>query len=159
MIMTLLLIILILTGVVSTLPLEITKMISRGFTWIDDSIEHSDADYARAAALAKKWSFLETEREDKCFRRLADQDSGYDYDPFQDCECEFCLGEGDSSLTECTERAAFNKQQEEAQAERDLELELVNDKLAAIGARMMRPYEHWNEDERYMEYMENRSDY
>lgn len=22
------------------------------------------------------------------------------------------------------------------------------------GARMMRPYEHWNEDERYMQYME-----
>lgn len=26
--------------------------------------------------------------------------------------------------------------------------------LAELGARMMRPYEHWNEDEAYMRYME-----
>lgn len=39
-------------------------------------------------------------------------------------------------------------------ADRNLEIELIEDKLAAIGARMMRPYEHWNEDERLMEYLE-----
>lgn len=41
-----------------------------------------------------------------------------------------------------------------AEAERALEMELVEDKLALIGARPMRPYEHWNEDEQYMQYME-----
>jgi hypothetical protein len=37
-----------------------------------------------------------------------------------------------------------------------LRMEVIEELLADLGARMMRPYEHWNEDERYMEYMENR---
>ena len=28
--------------------------------------------------------------------------------------------------------------------------------LRGLGVRLMRPYEHWNEEEHYMEYMENR---
>jgi len=38
-------------------------------------------------------------------------------------------------------------------------IEVIEELLSDLGARMMRPYEHWNEDERYMEYMENRYDY
>ena len=34
----------------------------------------------------------------------------------------------------------------------------IEEMLLELGARMARPYEHWNEDERYMEYMENRYD-
>lgn len=117
-------------------------MISRGFAWINEDEEHSDADHARAAALAKKWSELMTEAEHRRFQRMADWEDGR--------EPEF-------ESTE--EMAAWLKQQAEAQAERDLEVELVEDKLAAIGARMMRPYEHWNEDERYMQYMETRNEY
>ncbi len=60
--------------------------------------------------------------------------------------CGDCNGDG------------YDKSGERAKAARDsdrnLEIELLEDKLAAIGARMMRPYEHWNEDERIMEYME-----
>lgn len=37
-------------------------------------------------------------------------------------------------------------------------LEVIEELLGKLGARMMRPYEHWNEDEKYMEYMENRYD-
>lgn len=37
-------------------------------------------------------------------------------------------------------------------------IEVIEELLSDLGARMMRPYEHWNEDERYMEYMENRYD-
>jgi hypothetical protein len=33
----------------------------------------------------------------------------------------------------------------------------IEEMLGDMGARMMRPYEHWNEDERMMEYMENRA--
>lgn len=40
-----------------------------------------------------------------------------------------------------------------------IRLEVIEELLGELGARMMRPYEHWNEDERYMEYMENRYDY
>lgn len=35
---------------------------------------------------------------------------------------------------------------------------VIEELLGELGARMMRPYEHWNEDERYMEYMETRHD-
>jgi len=33
-------------------------------------------------------------------------------------------------------------------------LSVIEDLLSELGARMMRPYEHWNEDEKYMEYAE-----
>lgn len=42
----------------------------------------------------------------------------------------------------------------EQEAERHLEIEIVEAKLAQAGARMMRPYEHWNEDEAIMQYLE-----
>jgi hypothetical protein len=35
----------------------------------------------------------------------------------------------------------------------------IEEMLGELGARMMRPYEHWNEDERMMEYLENRHSY
>lgn len=39
-----------------------------------------------------------------------------------------------------------------------LKQEAIEELLRDLGVRMMRPYEHWNEDERYMEYMETRYD-
>lgn len=45
-------------------------------------------------------------------------------------------------------------QQQKAQAARDAEIDVIEGMLHALGARMMRPYEHWNEDERYMEWQE-----
>lgn len=44
------------------------------------------------------------------------------------------------------------------QNEKHLRIEVIEGLLSDLGARMMRPYEHWNEEERYMEYMENRYD-
>lgn len=152
-------------------------MVNRPFAWIDENIEHSDDEYTRATALAKKWSALQTAEEERRFRREYDRENGYDYDPSEDCECDFCLKHNhkcrfhldidgtctacalQTDLTECEVVTALNKERAAKQAERDLEIELVEDKLAAIGARMQRPYEHWNEDERYMEYMENKENY
>ena len=102
---------------------------------------------------------------------MADEEEGRYYDPSEDCECDFCLkanhdcnedgAEGGCShcaivtdLTECESVRDHNRQMAEREAERDLEIELCEDKLEAIGARMMRPYEHWNEDERFMEWSE-----
>lgn len=157
---------------------------SRGYTWIDDSIEHSDQDEARAAALAKKWSQLHDAEEQRQFRRQAEWEEGRSYEP--DLEpCETCGGDrllgvdgkrtrhGDlilqdwqfgvrcPSLTcedgiDVSPRVEWEREERERKAERRLEIELIEDKLERLGARMMRPYEHWNEDERYMEYMENR---
>ncbi len=37
---------------------------------------------------------------------------------------------------------------------RDLEREFIETQLDAMGARMMRPYEHWGEEERYYQWQE-----
>jgi hypothetical protein len=36
--------------------------------------------------------------------------------------------------------------------------QVIEELLSELGARMARPYEHWNEMESYMEYEENRYD-
>ena len=56
------------------------------------------------------------------------------------------------------EKAAYYAKVREKQNEPLLRLEVIEELLSDLGARMMRPYEHWNEDVRYMEYMENRYD-
>lgn len=127
-------------------------MISRSFAWINEEIEHSDQDYTRAAALAKKWSELKTQDENHSFQRMADYEEGRYYGPESCEECDACLND-DFDNCECL--IAARKHQDEKQAERDLEIELIEDKLEKIGARMMRPYEHWNEDEQYIQYMES----
>ena len=123
-------------------------MVNRDYTWINEDIEHSEGDCVRAAVLAKKWSQLESEEESRRFRRMSD-DENYGLYPCE--ECEACLV-GDEGQCEYILNA--RRLELEKQAERELEIELVEDKLDKLVARMMRPYEHWNEDERYMEYME-----
>jgi|ERR1700741_585030 len=151
-------------------------MVSRSYAWIDETIEHSEEDRIRAVTLAKKWSELKSLEEERYFNRQSDMENGYDYDRYEDCECEFCLknnhvcNKDDSNglcalcastteLTECESERKDRERRDEKRVEQELEIELIEDKLERIGARMMRPYEHWNEDERYVEYMENRSDY
>jgi hypothetical protein len=152
-------------------------VINRSYIWIDEVVEHGDLDTARAKALASRWSAIKSQIEEAGFRSQFDAEEGRDYDPFEDCECEYCLRanhdcdcDGPSTaedpggscslcatqteLTECESQAEWRQSREEARAERDLEIELIEDKLAAIGARMARPYEHFNEDETYMQYME-----
>jgi hypothetical protein len=128
----------------------------RGYTWLDEDVEHSDQDEARAKALASRWSTLHNEAEQRQFRRMADYESGYDYGPEACGDCEPCMA-GDL-VENCVELKEMAKKQLEKQAERDLEVELIEDKLEKLGARMMRPYEHWNEDERYVEYQERDRD-
>lgn len=123
----------------------------RGFTWIDDNVDHSESDEVRAEALAKRWSQLHHEEEQRSFRRQADYEDGHSGP--EACEnCLSCLNGG--SYEDCEYIKEMLKKQAAIEADRNLEIELVEDKLAAIGARMMRPYEHWNEDERYMEWSE-----
>lgn len=117
-------------------------MINRSYTWIDESVEHSDEDCAKAKMLAHMWSELATKIENKGSDRQARYEDG-DYPEFDD--------EASAS--------AFELRQE-LQAEMDqAQLDAIASKLYELGARMMRPYEHWNEDERMIEYMENRGDY
>lgn len=124
---------------------------SRGFAWVNEDIEHSEADYARASALAKKWSELTNAEEQRMFRRMAEYEDGSGRD---EEACEDCAACEAGDYGQCEYILEMARKTAELQAERDLEIELIEDKLDAIGARMMRPYEHWNEDERYMEYAE-----
>ena len=59
-------------------------------------------------------------------------------------------------------REAVQEMENSFQAEENkllLEAEVIEEMLQTLGARMMRPYEHWNEEERYMEWAESRYDY
>lgn len=56
-------------------------------------------------------------------------------------------------------RIAYDREVDAEEAKPGIEQSLIETQMAALGARLMRPYERWNEDERYMEYMENRSSY
>lgn len=115
---------------------------SRGWTWIDENAERSDEEYERLSVvndeLARQWSALYDEEEQRRFRRQADAEDGFnDYD-FEDEEDE----------------RRHRAQERIATARHDAQLAAIEGMLEENGARMMRPYEHWNEDERYMQYME-----
>lgn len=53
---------------------------------------------------------------------------------------------------------AAAEEQRNKENENATRLNVIEELLHELGARMMRPYEHWNEEERYMEYMETRYD-
>jgi len=117
----------------------------RGWTWINenDPREHTDAERATLDALARQWSALHDQEEQERFLRqgrMQDGDMDYDWD-------------------DQNERAVHEAMEQVRRNQHDASVRIIEDALEALGARMMRPYEHWNEDERYMEYMESRHDY
>jgi hypothetical protein len=176
----------------------------RGFSWIDDGAEHSEADSIRAEVLMRRWSELHHEEEQHVFRMQSDiedgRDRGYEPDPCDTCGGQTCLGlEGRLETLKTVSGQEYQRRRDVAssvtsgcgedgcpnelhgikcpnpdcedgydmgpvrtaeraravkEAERKLDIELIEDKLALIGARPMRPYEHWNEDEAYVQYME-----
>ena len=119
----------------------------RGWTWIDEeSITEEQIEKVTPLLdeLARQWSVLHDAEEQRGFRRQADYEDGYrDDEEFED--------EADKYARAQIEHIRMNLHQ--------AQLSAIEDMLAAHGARMMRPYEHWNEDERYMQYQESRYDY
>jgi hypothetical protein len=134
----------------------------RGWTFLDeDSAPDPDsprgkAIEARASALMQEWSTLHHEAEQEGWsRQSAMEDGDPGYDP-RICECtegadkdpdELCVHDRKA----LTEMDATEKLRLEGRA---LRMQLIEAELQGFGARKMRPYEHWNEDERYMAYME-----
>ena len=116
---------------------------TRDWTPIESDPRWDDEDYYDKVkpaldALAQQWSHIHDTEERKYFERQSDFENGFqDYD-FED-EAEQIFYTAKKSL----ERELI-----------DAQMELIDNKLYELGARMMRPYEHWNEDERYMAYME-----
>jgi hypothetical protein len=70
-------------------------------------------------------------------------------------DCPACLADRQE---DCEYLAGIARAEREREAEWQLEFELIEDRLDRMGARMMRLYEHWNEDEQLMEYMERERD-
>ena len=159
---------------------------SRGYVWIDETIEHSEQDSDRAALLAKKWSALHSRQENIRFEAeyRAERFEDYEPEPCETCGGDCFLGmdgtrnrHGELVDRPCwvvgiacpnpdcsdgLDLGPINKARSAratAEAELDLEIELVNDKLALIGARMMRSYEHWGEEEQRIAYMEGEYSY
>ena len=125
------------------------------YTTIDDNVELSDQDQAKATALANKWSIIQSNKEQKRFRREFDEEYETDFDPYEDCECDVCMVE----LAEIGGPDCLTRKEDEARvavekATVEVEIEWIEEQLRLLGCRMMRPYEHWNEDEKLMEYSE-----
>lgn len=119
-------------------------------------------------ALMEKWNSLNRILEMRSWRDRDERMDEDDYiadqlsETYQD-SYDAAISNG-SSEDEAREIAEKDRQKHEDAIEAEynrpaIEMELIEEQMAALGARMMRPYEHWNEDERYMEYMENRYDY
>lgn len=131
------------------------------WAYLDEStdVTLSDADTARADAIAARITAILRDEERKGFEYDdRDYDYDYDYDPFEgmECgECAPCLAE-EGSCTKIAEM--YTEQLRESRAARaaiELELEWLDAQLTNLGCRMMRPYEHHNEDERWFELAES----
>lgn len=137
----------------------------RGWTPIESDPRWEDEGYfdqikARADGLALWWSQLHHEAEQDVWARQRDyEDGGYDgpeyprrswFPPGPEGDAEYQAEEAQVDA----EIAFFDDQRKAKDEMQRLQMEFCEAQLFELGARMMRPYEHWNEDERYMEYME-----
>ena len=136
----------------ATSLMERKMSISRSWTLSDVSVEPSDQDRTYLDALMEEWSAIQTEIENEQFRRQADREDGYNDGP--DCDNEDC-----SRRHPCEDCKAMLSHESLRNQRRQVKLDVIESLLESHGARVMRPYEHWNEDERYMEYQESRYDY
>ena len=120
-----------------------------GWTWLDTAFEGVPEDAVEAEMDRREPSIkmvvgriqlTRIDRERRSFARQAAAEEGFDRD-----EPDFDTDE---------EAAAFYLKQDTMVELEHAEEERLLAQLRKLGARMQRPYEHWNEDERLMEYME-----
>lgn len=148
----------------------------RGFVFEDDVQEYDENDELNLKSqirqemvqkLAAEWNDLNRKIEERSWRSRDDRCEEDDYhSEMADENAYMALSEAEESNPNLTPEekekikqqatdayyAEVKKKENEICLRRDVVEELLRD----LGARMMRPYEHWNEDEKYMEYMENR---
>lgn len=104
----------------------------------DGTCEHCEVIEARLDQVAQEWSRIMTEIENENFDR-----EGY-----EDYLAEVDADEGAEGVARV--EADMRKQR----LTRRVRLEFLEAELAHHGARMMRPYEHWNEEEQLMAWLE-----
>jgi hypothetical protein len=120
--------------------------------------------------LSIEWNELHTLIEQRSFRSRDDRGDEADYhgemaDDHAYDKISQLEEKNKKEFTDSEKKELMYKFREEyfaVQAKVDREpyvkLEVIEGLLSSLGARMARPYEHWNEDEKYMEYMETRYD-
>ena len=91
--------------------------------------------------LVGRWNQLHNQIEEAGWRRQQAHEEGY-YEEYDTDE----------------EAAAAERARKIRDGAMLAELDEIANRLRSYGARMMRPYEHWNEEEKYMEYMERDRD-
>jgi hypothetical protein len=121
---------------------------NRGWAFIEEEGEHFDPETPEGMAIEKRidaltarWSQLQKSQEQRRFVEEAESERGW--------------GRSEEDEEEVAAREDYRAQHE---SQVELEMNEIETLLAHYGVRMMRPYEHWNEDERYMEYMERDRD-
>lgn len=144
----------------------------RSWTMIDESaeVEFSSVKQGVIDSLVAKWNELDRKIEE---RSWADEDRMSDFADYQGDRAveereqaiydalEQCVIWSQEHLNQIGQKAedAFWAEERERLNAPHREKEEIEAMLSEFGVRMMRPYEHWNEDEQYMQYMENRYDY
>jgi hypothetical protein len=115
----------------------------KGFTGEEAIEAEMDKRTPRIKEVAARLRSIQQDNEQAGFLQ-DDYDDRDDYDPCEDLDEEEAKSYQVSKDIDEKIRAA----QENA------EIEVLEEELARLGARLARPYEHWNEDEKLMEYME-----
>ena len=105
-----------------------------------------------AKLLADRWNVLNGEIEYDAIMR----DESY-YDLEEDHVSNFMESANSPEEAEELRRSYFSRKESESEAVR-IEMDLIEDQLHKMGARIARRYEHWNEEEGYIEHMETRYD-
>lgn len=77
-------------------------------------------------------------------RQARHEDGDYEDDPLEDLEDD----EREAAV------ASMELQKQVRAAQQQAEIDTLEEQLAAYGARRARPYEHWNEEEGLMAYLE-----
>lgn len=119
--------------------------------------------------LASEWNEVHQRMEERSWRSEDERSDEADYyamladDAADNAEAIALKANPDMSEDElkavrAKSREDFDKELSEKRNESALRLSVIEELLGELGARMARPYEHWNEDEKYMEYMETRHD-
>lgn len=109
------------------------------WTLIDETKELADEKIVAPVLdnLARRWTDLNALAERRRWARESDDEMGYGP--------EFDDEEGAD---------AFNKYEQVQARIHAAQVRCIEAQMAELGARIMRPYEHWNEDEQYVQWME-----
>lgn len=138
----------------------------RTWTWLNEDNEPPEhlreAIKAECSALMARWNNLQAQREMRSLPDCNEYEDDHDAELFAETAQEIA----DERGLQGREAAAFvehyvDEQLSLADAAKGAELErmaqqqdLIVSMLNALGARLARPYEHWNEEERMMQYLE-----